>query len=168
MDPRLSFIHARRSVRKYAPGNIDEKDIHALLEAGFAAPTACDWRPCRFVAVTDREKLKAMTGACPYFNMLADASLAIAVCADPACSREYWVQDASAATENILLAAPALGLGAVWLGVHPHEDRKNHLRGIMGIPKNMEILSLISIGHPLEPPEPRTRFESGWVHYEKW
>jgi len=168
MDPRLSFIYARRSVRRYAPREIDADTIHSLLEAGFCAPSANDSQPCRFIVVTDREALNRLTEACIHYKMLPEAALAIAVCADPVRSPEYWVQDASAATENILLAAAAMELGAVWLGVHPREDRKKIIRSILHIPQEIEILSLVSVGHPIEPLEPRTRFEEGWVHHETW
>ncbi len=168
MDSRLEFIYARRSVRRYASRQVSASDTRALLEAGFSAPSANDSRPCRFVVVTERDKLVRLSESFIHYKMLAEASLAIVVCADPARSPEYWVQDAAAATENILLAAAALDLGGVWLGVHPKEDRKDLIRDLLHIPKSIEVLSMACIGHPVERMEPRARFEDGWVHYENW
>ena len=100
--------------------------------------------------------------------MLAEASLAIAVCGDPAVSEHYWDQDGAAATENILLAAPALGLGTVWLGCHPRIERKTAIREILGIPGSIEILSLIAVGYPAEKKPARTQFDRARVHKGKW
>jgi nitroreductase len=168
MDKRLEFIFRRRSIRKYRPKPIPPADVKALLEAGMAAPSASDLKPWHFVTVSDRKQLKALAGAHPYGKMLAEASLAIAVCGDPAISERYWEQDGSAATENILLAAPALGLGTVWLGCHPRAERKAALRKVLGIPDSIEVLNLIAIGYPAEEKPARTQFDRTRVHEEQW
>ncbi len=168
MDPRLEFIHTRRSVRRYTGQDVDAASIRALLEAGFAAPSASDLRPCRFLVITARENLTRLAESYIHYRMLAEAALAIAVCAEPARSPDWWVQDASAATQNILLAASALGLGSVWLGVHPSDERKKFVSHLLEIPTTVEVLSIISIGHPSETPEPRSRYEDDWVHYDHW
>lgn len=168
MDKRLTFIFHRRSIRKYVPKPVPAENIQALLEAAMAAPSASNLKPWHFVVVTDRERLKALAEAHPYGKMLAEAGLAIAVCGDPAISERYWEQDCSAATENILLAATALGLGAVWLGCHPRVERKAALRTVLKIPESIEILSLISIGYPAEEKPARTQFDPARVHYEWW
>lgn len=133
-----------------------------------AAPSSNNRKPWHYVITEDRQVLDRLGRAHPHGKMLLEAPLAIAVCADPLISPGAWVQDCSAATENILLAAVALGLGACWLGCHPYEDRKRSLREILEIPEDIEILSLVAIGHPGERKEPRTQFDPGRIHKEKW
>lgn len=168
MDKRLMFIFKRRSIREFKPLPVSEEDIKALLEAGMAAPSARNLQPWHFVVIRKREKLNKLAEIHPYADMLKQATLCIAVCADPDISPRYWVQDCSAATENILIAAANLGLGAVWLGCHPREERKNPIKKFLGIPQNIELLSLIAVGHPAEKKEPRTQFNPLKVHYEDW
>ena len=122
----------------------------------------------RMETVTGRETLGRLAEAHPHGKMLAGAGAAVAVCGRPDISPDYWVQDCSAATENLLVAAAALGLGAVWLGVHPREDRAAAVRQVLGIPEEIPVLSLLSIGHPAEEKEPRTQYDETRVHREKW
>jgi nitroreductase len=160
-------IFARRSIRRYTTEPVSEEDIKTLLEAAMAAPSAANSQPWHFVVVTDRETLDSLARVHPYGKMLFQAPLCIAVCGDPARS-DHWVQDCSAATENLLLAAVALGLGAVWLGVHPKEERIVAIRRVLGIPANIIPLSLIPIGHPAEEKPPRTQYSEARVHREQW
>ena len=104
----------------------------------------------------------------PHGEMLLEAPLCIVVCGDPAISARYWVQDCSAASENLLLAATALGLGAVWLGVYPREERVKVVRKALQIPDEIVPLNLISIGHPAEEKEPRTQYDEARVHPGHW
>ena len=169
MDERLMFIFKRRSIRSFHRDiTVSENDIKALLEAGMAAPSARNKKPWHFIVITDRKTLDKLSEAHPHADMLKEATLCIAVCADPEISERYWVQDCSAATENILIAAANMGLGAVWLGCHPREERKKAIKPLLGIPENIELLSLIAIGHPAEVKEPRTQYDEGRVHREKW
>jgi nitroreductase len=163
----IRTIFSRRSIRKYTAEPVSEADIQTLLEAAMAAPSASNNKPWHFVVVTQRETLDALAEAHPYGKMLAQATLCIAVCGDPAIS-DYWEQDCSAATENLLLAATALGLGAVWLGVYPREQRVAFTRQILGIPENVSPLNLISIGHAAEDKEPRTQYDEARVHRGRW
>ncbi len=133
-----------------------------------AAPSASNRKPWHFVVVTDRKKLDALADSHTYGKMLFEAPLCIAVCGDPAISQRFWIQDCSAATENLLLAAVALNLGAVWLGAYPVEERVAAIRKVLGIPNNIEPLNLISIGHPAEQKEPRTQYDEKRVHSDKW
>lgn len=167
MDHRLYMIFRRRSVRQYTDAAITRDDIQGLLEAGMAAPSASNKRPWHFVVSSDRPTLEALAGGHPFGKMLARAPLAIAVCADPSLSR-WWTQDCSAATENILLAASELGLGAVWLGCHGAPDRERSVREILAIPDHISVLSLVSIGHPAEKKAARTQFDPTRVHNERW
>ena len=168
MDPRLDIIFRRRSIRQYRTRSIPSEDLKALLEAGMAAPSASNLKPWHFVTVTDRKTLDALAQAHEYGKMLAQAGLAIAVCGDPAISERYWEQDGAAATENILIAATALGLGSVWLGCHPRRERVAAIRKVLGIPESIQILSLISIGYPAEEKPARTQYEESRVHQERW
>ena len=167
MDPKLQILFARRSVREYSAEPIAAADRRSLLEAGMAAPSASNRRPWHFVVVADRGQLQRLAAAHPYGRMLAGAALAIAVCGDPAAS-DWWVQDCSAATENILVAAAGLGLGGVWLGCHGRPEREQAVRDTLGIPPGIGVLSLIALGRPAEQPPARTQYDEARVHAERW
>lgn len=164
----IEMILKRRSVRKYSGKPVEEAELTQLLEAGMAAPSARNRQPWQFVVVRERETLRKLSEAHPYGEMLAGAAAAIAVCGDTNAAPDYWIQDCSAATENILIAAAALGLGAVWLGCHPRPERVSAIRELLGIPEHIGVLSLISIGHPAEKKAPRTQYDEAKVHKEKW
>jgi nitroreductase len=161
-------IFARRSIRKYTDEPVGEEDVKTLLEAAMAAPSASNRKPWQFVVVTKRQTLDALAEAHPHGKMLFEATLCISVCGDLTEMERYWVQDCSAATENLLLAATALGLGAVWLGVYPKEDRVAAVRGILDLPETITPLNLVSIGHPAEEKEARTQYDEARVHRERW
>ena len=163
----IETIFARRSVRKYSAEAVSEADVRVLLEAAMAAPSANNSKPWHFVVVTGRQLLDSLASRHPYAKMLHQAPLCIAVCGSPADS-EFWVQDCSAATENLLLAVTAFGLGAVWVGVHPNEERTAIVRQELGIPPGAVPLCLIAIGHPAEEKEPRTQYDEGRIHRETW
>jgi nitroreductase len=163
----IGTILARRSIRRYTDEPVSKPDIKTLLKAAMAAPSASNNRPWHFVVVTQRETLDALAEAHPYGKMLAQAPLCIAVCGDPDLS-DYWVQDCSAATENLLVAVTSLGLGAVWLGVYPRDQRVGVARQILGIPESIFPLNLIAIGHPAEEKEPRTQYDEARMHHGHW
>lgn len=167
MDERLRTIYARRSVRKYTADPVEEAEIRSLLEAAMAAPSGSDRQPWQFVVVTDRRTLDELAAAHPYGKMIAGAPLAIAVCGDRSVS-DWWAQDCSAATENLLLAATALGLGAVWIGCHTRPDREQAVRRCLEIPDSIGVLSLIAVGHPAEWPSARTQYKPDKVHVDRW
>ncbi|MBN1640399.1 MAG: nitroreductase family protein [Anaerolineae bacterium] len=167
MDKRLDIIYARRSIRRYTQQPLSEDDLTSLLEAGMAAPSASNRKPWHFVVVTDAGTLQALADRHPYAKMLPGAGAAIAVCGDPSIS-SWWVQDCSAATENILVAAAALGLGSVWLGCHPVAEREAAVREVLGIPDTIGVLNLISVGYPDEAKEARTQYDPARVHVASW
>ena len=167
MDGRLDIIFSRRSIRRYTDEPISEQDLTSILQAGMAAPSASNRKPWHFCLITDRDKLEALADAHPYGKMLADAAAAIAVCGDPSIS-EWWGQDCSAATENILVAVAGLGLGGVWLGCHNRPEREQAVRDVLGIPEQIGVLSLLSIGHPAEEKEARTQYDPARVHENTW
>jgi len=164
----IKTILARRSIRKYTAEPVSERDIKTLLEAAMAAPSASNRKPWHFVVVTNRQTLDKLASVHPHGKMLFEAPLCIAVCGAKTISPRYWVQNCSAATENLLLAATALGLGAVWLGVHPREGRVGPIRKVLKIPETIVPLNLVSIGHPAEEKDPRTQYDELRVHHEHW
>lgn len=169
MDKRLDFIFKRRSIRKYIEGyQIREEDINAILEAGMAAPSGRNLKPWHFIVIKDKETLKKISEMLSNAPMMGDASLCFAICADPRISDVLWEQDCAAATENMLLAIANIGLGGVWIGIHPRLERKKPLKELFGIPEYIEIFSLIAVGFPDEVKEPRTQFDHSRIHYEKW
>jgi nitroreductase len=172
MNDRLSFIFGRRSIRLFKSGEVSEEIVTALLEAAMAAPSAVAKDPWRFVIVRTRATLGRIADALPNGQMLREAALGIIVCGDldQAHDRQlsYLLQDCSAAIENLLLAAHALGLGACWLGIHPREDRIRKVTEILGLPGAVLPVSGIALGWPGEVREPRTRYRADFVHHEKW
>jgi nitroreductase len=172
MNSKLSFIFSRRSVRTYLAKDIPPETVHDLIEAAMAAPSACCKDPWAFVAIRDKARLRDIANALPNGRMLNDAPLGIAVCGDLRKAHggelSYLLQDCSAAIENLLLAAAALGLGACWLGVHPREDRVAHLRRTLKLPDPVLPVALIALGWPAEHPPARTRYSDDAVHAETW
>lgn len=166
----LKAIFTRRSIRKYKKGEITEDQIRTMLEAGMSAPSAGNQQPWHFIVIKDREILDKIPEFHPYSKMLEEAGAAIVVCGDleKQIHEDYWVQDCSAATENILLAAHAVGLGAVWLGVYPREDRVTGVSELLEIPVDILPLCIISIGHPDEEKGPSRKFIESRVHYDRW
>ena len=155
----LENISERKSVRKYLSKSVEEDKIDAMLKAGMAAPSGMDRRPWEFVVVTDRVALDSMAAKLPYAKMLTSVPLAIVVCGDTTLS-SYWYLDCSAATQNILLAAEALGLGAVWTAAYPYEDRIDVVRQNTGLPENIVPLCVIPIGYPDGPQKAKDKFDS--------
>ena len=163
----LGLIFSRRSIRNFTTEEVSAAEIQALLEAGMAAPSARDRRPWEFVVVTDAGIREQLAQTHQFSGVARKAPLVIVVCGHQEVA-PHWVQDCSAATENILLAAVGLGLGAVWVGIHPAIVRESHVRQILGLPLGVRPLCLIPIGHPDEEKQARTRFEAAHVHYERF
>lgn len=170
MDERLELLMTRRSIRQYRDEDVSDEDVQNLLRAAMAAPSAGNQQPWHFVVIRERATMEKIMACHPYSSMLAQAPLCIAVVADLALQRHegYWVQDCSAATQNLLLAAHALGLGAVWLGVHPLRERKQGVASALDLPTGVECLSLVAVGHPAEKKEPAERYDAERVHRECW
>ena len=163
----LENIAERKSVRKYLNKSVEEDKIDAMVKAGMAAPSGMDRRPWEFVVVTDQEALDSMAAKLPYAKMLTNAPLAIVVCGDTTRS-SYWYLDCSAATQNVLLAAEALGLGAVWTAAYPYEDRIDVVRQNTGLPENIVPLCVIPIGYPDGPQKAKDKFDLQRVHRNKY
>jgi nitroreductase len=171
-NPKLSFIFGRRSIRAYQATPVSDELVDDLLAAAMAAPSACAKDPWRFVVVRKRTAREALAAALPNGKMVASAAVGIVVCGDLSAAHggelSYLLQDCSAAIENLLLAAHALGLGACWLGVHPRQPRIDALTKILQLPDKIVPVSGIALGWPAEQKPPRTRFEPGYVHRETW
>ena len=171
-DAVLENIHARKSVRQFTDEPVSQEHIKTMLKAAMAAPTAVNYQPWRFVVITERARLDAMAEVLPYAKMLKQAPLAIVVCGETTWfeGREntYWQQDCSAATQNILLAAEALGLGAVWTGVYPNMDLARPLAEFLGLPGTVQPLCCIPIGHHDGTTQPKDKWKPENIHYEKW
>ena len=169
----INNIMTRTSVRKYTNEAVTKADIETMLRAGMAAPTAVNKQPWHFVVVTDREQLNALASANRGTGMAAKAPLAIVVCGDmqktlTGIGQGFWVQDCSAATENILLTANALGLGAVWTGLYPNEERAKAVRDVVKAPEHIVPLCVIVIGHPADTPTPKDKWKQENVSYNKF
>lgn len=166
----MKAILERRSIRKYTDEPVSEDDVKDLLKAAMAAPSAQNEQPWEFIVVRDRQLLIEITKFHPFSKMLKEAPLAIIVCGDQERekSKGYWVQDCSAAAENILIAAQDKGLGAVWLGVYPKEDRVKEMRKLFHIPGHVIPMCIISVGHPAERKEPAERYDEKRIHLNKW
>lgn len=163
----LDNIFARKSVRTYLNKGVEEEKIDLMLRAGMAAPSGKDQRPWEFIVVTERASLDSMAAALPYAKMLTEARYAIVVCGDSTRS-SYWYLDCSAATQNILLAAESLGLGAVWTAAYPYEDRMQVVRKYTALPENILPLCVIPFGYPATQQQPKQKYDEKKIHYEKW
>ena len=166
----MDAIFTRRSIRKFSDEGIDQEAVDSLLRAAMAAPSAGNQQAWHFIVVRDKTTLEAVTGFHPYAKMLPEAALGIVVCGDRSLEKHegYWVQDCSAASQNILLRATTLGLGSVWLGLYPREDRVEGARELFGIPNSVIPLSIIAIGHAAEEKEAVDRYRADRVHQERW
>ena len=166
MDP----VVARRSIRRYTDEDVSEEDVQYLLEAAMAAPSAGNQQPWHFIVIRERATLDAIAEVHPYAKMLARAPLAFAVLGDSSAEKHegYWVQDCSAATQNILVAATSRGIGTVWIGVYPRDERMEEMRRVLEVPDDIEPFAFIGIGHPAEEKPPSERFNGERVHRERW
>ncbi len=166
----MNNILTRTSVRQYQDRSVENDKVEKLLRAGMSAPSAVNRQPWHFVVVDDKEVLGALAKANPNAGMAAKAPLAIVVCGDmnkalSGGGRDFWIQDASAATENILLAANGLGLGAVWTGTYPNMERCKDVTKVLKLPENIIPLCTIVIGYPLEQQEPKQKFKEENISY---
>ena len=167
----LEVILTRRSVRAYHQQPVPAGMIEKLLAAAMQALSAGNQQPWHFIVVTDQEQIDALVAVLPRGQCLKEAPLAIAICGDLEHAKhvDFWVQDCSAATQNLLLAAHDLGLGAVWLGIYPREERVADVSRVLGLPNAIVPLCLISIGYPADKLErPETRYDKFRVHHNHW
>ena len=163
-------ILTRRSVREFTSEPVGEEALEQILRAGMQAPSAGNQQPWHFIVVRQRALLDEVARVHPYAQMCRTATAAILVCGDATLEKfpGYWVQDCSAAAENMLLAAHALGLGGVWVGVHPRAERIGVMRELFRLPESVHPLCLLPLGRPTATPAPVERFLPARVRYDRW
>lgn len=168
----LTVIQERKSVRNFTGEPASREDIEQLLHAAMAAPAAVNMRPWKFIVITDKRTLAELMEGLPYAKMLLKAGTAIVVCAMPdeaaGGSEAFAILDCTCATENILLAAEAMGLGAVWTAVYPRKEIMDFVRIKLNIPFNVIPLNIIPVGYPTGEEEAKDKFDSRNIHWEKW
>lgn len=169
----LEVIHSRKSVRHFTGEVVGSAELETIVRAGMAAPSARNLQPWAFVVVTERSLLDSLGEALPYAKMLNKAGAAIVVCGDmnkaaTNTKTDYWVQDCSAATQNILLAVEALGLGAVWTAAFPYDERINPVRRVLNLPDNLIPLNVIPIGHPTGEDQPKDKWKPENLHWNNF
>ena len=168
----LNAIQARTSIRSYTTQPIPQEKTDKILKAAMAAPSSRNVQPWRFYVVSDRGTLDRLAEGLPFAKMLDHAQLAIVVAGDTTAGDpegeqvHNWVMDCSAASQNLLLAAHALGLGAVWTGVYPYQARIDTIRSILNIPKHIIPLNVIPIGYPKGNHEPKDKWDEGKVTFD--
>jgi nitroreductase/Na+-translocating ferredoxin:NAD+ oxidoreductase RnfG subunit len=173
MSSTLDVIHSRKSVRNYTDQEVTKEQLEVLVKAGMAAPSARNLQPWAFIVINEREMLDALADSLPNAKMLLQAQAAIIVCGDMEkaatdTDSAYWVQDCSAASQNILLAAEATGLGAVWTAAYPYQDRISPVRNLLGLPENIIPLNVIPIGYPTGADKPKDKWKPENMHWGKW
>lgn len=167
----LEAIYKRRSIRNYLEKQVDRDVIITLLKAATAAPTAVNCQPWEFIVVDQNEKLSELKDELKFARY--NAPVAIVVCGNmnltlKGADHDMWIQDCSAAIENILIAATSLGLGSVWIGIYPVQNRVKLLKKIFNIPEHVIPLSIVYIGHPAEEREARTRYNEKRVYWQEY
>ena len=173
VNDTLKTIFSRKSIRSYKDEPVSREKLEMLIKAGMAAPTAVDKRPWEYIVITDRKVLKQLADALPYAKMASTAAAAIIVGGDVrkqwgGLESDYWIMDCSAATENILLAAESMGLGAVWTAIYPEDARIRAVRQILGIPPHIVPLNLVPVGVPAGREKPKDKYNPAQIHWNKW
>jgi nitroreductase len=166
----IEALMTRCSIRRFEPRPVPEATVARLLDVLHRSPSAADARPWQFVVVDRRDLLDRLDAGMPKCDMLKTAPLAILVCAEPAREKipGFWPQDCAAATENLLVAVHGLGLGGVWIGLHPVADREDAVRRILGVPEGIVPFALVAIGTPAEQPKIEDRRDPSRVHRNGW
>ena len=169
----LENIHNRKSVRNFTGEPVTKEQLLTLMKAGLAAPSARNRQPVVFLAITGKPKLDLLAAELPHTKMVSRAGAALVVCGDTSVelqpgATDLWWQDAAASTENVLLAAEAMGLGAVWSALYPYPERENQVRLVAELPPHVIPFSIIPVGYPAGPDLPKDKFSPAKIHWEKW
>lgn len=173
-DVVMQNILARKSVRAYTDSPVSRARIDTLLRAAMAAPTGRDMRPWKFIVIDEKQTLQRLEEQLPYAKMLPEAQVAILVCGDLSVTDKdgkpstNWMFDCSAATENLLLMAEAMGLGAVWTAVYPYEERLKPVTEILELPAHIVPINVIPVGYPKGDPQPKDKYDADNVHFNGW
>ena len=163
-------LYTRRSIRSFTDEAVAEADLETLLRAAMAAPSAGNAQPWHFVVVTERAVLDAIPGIHPYAAMCKTAQAAVIVCAELSLEKYpgYWVLDCAAATQNLLLAARGLGIGSVWCGLYPQQERMEAMAGLLKLPEGILPHALVVLGHPAQEFKKIDRFKPERIHRNGW
>lgn len=169
----IEDIMTRTSVRSYSDKPVEPEKVDTLLRAAMAAPTAGNKQPWRFVVINDKVILKSISEKFHTMTMAKDAALAVVMCGDttatfPGDGRDYWIQDVSAASENLLLAAHAMGLGSVWCGIYPQMSRVEQFSIMLNLPENIIPMACICVGYPVGETTPKDKWKPENIHYNSW
>ena len=169
----ITNIMTRVSVREFTGEKISEAQIDTLLRAAMAAPSAINKQPWAFIVVTDEAIIAKLGEALPYSRCSNHPAIAVIPCGDltkaiPGAMADFWINDVSAATENLLLAAHAMGLGAVWTGLHPDMNRARLVQEMLGLPEHIIPLCVVPVGVPAEQPEVKDKYKPENIHVNKW
>ena len=168
----LTVIKERKSVRNYTGTPISKDEVDKLLHAAMAAPAAINMKPWKFVVVTDKTVLEKLADGLPFAKMLPAAGTGIVVCAIPEeaalGSKEFAVLDCACASENILLAAESLGLGAVWTAIYPNKEIMDFVRNELNIPQQVIPLNLIPVGYPVDQEKAKDKYQAKNIYWNKW
>lgn len=174
-DAVIDCIMTRTSVRSYTEEQVNDSIVNKILRAGMAAPTAANQQPWHFVVVNEQNLKDSITAAFEYTKMVESCSFAVVVCGDmdnlfkgDIPDGGFWVEDCSAASENMLLAAHALGVGGVWCGIYPLKDREQRLRAILNLPANLTPLNVMAFGYPEQPVTPKDKWVPAKIHYNAY
>ncbi len=167
---KIDWILQRRSIRKYTDQRIPDEDLQTLLKAAMYAPSAMNKQPWHFLVVDDKAILEKFREFHAHASFTAYASHAILICGDEKLQHDdgFWVMDCAAATQNLLLAAHSLGIGACWIGIHPREQRKQQTRELFSLPGHVAPLALVSLGYPMTEREMPERYYQDKIHYNSW
>lgn len=162
----MNEIFHRTSIRKYQDKPVELDKIELILKAAMAAPSAKNQQPWEFYVITNKEKLVELSGTSPYAGFVKNAPLAFVACYRTHCDVPQYAQiDMSASVENMLLEADSLGLGAVWIGIAPIEERMEAVRKVLDIPDSLQAFAIISCGYPEKVENQKDRFEKERIHY---
>lgn len=163
-------IFTRRSIRRFTDEPVSDEDLRIILKSAMLAPSACNQQPWHFIILRDADSREKASRTSPYTAMAAHAPLVIIVCGDTKDEKAkgFWIEDCSASTENLLLAARGKNIGTVWCGVYPVMERVDYLRNALGIPEHVIPLGLICAGHPAQEFREAERFREDRIHLEKW
>lgn len=162
----MNNIFHRTSIRKYQDTEVEKEKVELLLRAAMAAPSAGNQQPWEYYVVTDQQKLEQLAASSPYAGCTKGAPLAFVACYYKECRMPEYAQiDLSASVENLLLEADEIGLGAVWLGIAPLEDRMKKVAEILNLPDSLEVFAIIPCGYPAEEKRQQDRYDPERVHY---
>lgn len=169
----INNIMTRVSVREFTGEKITDAQIDTLLRAAMAAPSAINKQPWTFIVVTDDDLIAKLGEALPYSRCSNHPACAIIPCGDLSKAIEgemgaFWINDVSAATENLLLAAHSMGLGAVWTGLHPDMNRATMVQQMLGLPEHIIPLCVVPVGIPAENPDIKDKYKPENIHYNGW